>query len=196
MKHQEFPKAVWGNGVARMRRGVASGVATACIVLSAALATAQTSAAQSPAPMAPVPQPPPQAAPAGVTPPAGYVIGPDDVLAIVIWAATGPLFHFSDTWQLVINTSTTIVTFLVVFLIQNTQNRDSEAIQLKLDELIRATQGAHTALLDIEELSDKQLDEIREGYKAVAKKAMKDVREGKTDLGTPEVKSKVRDSTE
>src|SRR5689334_16619859 len=79
---------------------------------------------------------------------------------IVAWAITGPLFHFSDTWQLVINTSTTIVTFLMVFLIQNTQNRDSEAVQLKLDELLRAHATAHNALLDIEELAEAELDEI------------------------------------
>src|SRR6478752_10136701 len=71
------------------------------------------------------------------------------ILVILLWAVTGPIFHFSDTWQLVINTGTTVVTFLMVFLIQNTQNRDSEAAQLKLDELLRATRGAHTALLDI-----------------------------------------------
>ena len=76
------------------------------------------------------------------------------IALIVGWGVTGPIFHFSDTWQLVINTTTTIVTFLMVFLIQNTQNRDSEALQVKLDELIRASQTAHNALLDIEELSE------------------------------------------
>ncbi|MBL7985920.1 MAG: low affinity iron permease family protein, partial [Flavobacteriales bacterium] len=79
---------------------------------------------------------------------------------ILAWAVTGPLFHYSDTWQLVINTSTTIVTFLMVFLIQNTQNRDTEALQIKLDELIRAQQEANNALLDLEEMDDKELDRI------------------------------------
>src|SRR5512144_3079726 len=82
-------------------------------------------------------------------------------LAVVVaWAVTGPLFGFSDTWQLVINTGTTIVTFLMVFLIQNTQSRDTTAMQLKLDELIRAMKGAHTALLDLEELSEEELSQI------------------------------------
>ena len=90
---------------------------------------------------------------------------------IVVWAITGPLFKFSDTWQLVINTGTTIVTFLMVFLIQNTQNRDTEAIQIKLDELIRATTGAHNALLDLEELEQDKLDAFRQKYEALATEA-------------------------
>src|SRR5688500_13465453 len=86
-------------------------------------------------------------------------------LAIVVaWAVTGPLFHFSDTWQLVINTGTTIVTFLMVFLIQNTQNRDGRAIQLKLDELLRAVQQARTELVDLENCSDEQLDRLQEQF--------------------------------
>ena len=110
-------------------------------------------------------------------------------LAIIIgWTLTGPMFHFSDTWQLVINTATTIVTFLMVFLIQNTQNRDSAAIQLKLDELIRCMQGAHNALLDIEELSQRDLDAIRLHYSKLASQARKDLRRGLLDTGTPEVK--------
>jgi low affinity Fe/Cu permease len=84
---------------------------------------------------------------------------------IVVWAVTGPVFHFSDTWQLVINTGTTIVTFLMVFLIQNTQNRDALAIHLKLDELIRALKGARNQLVDIEELSDEELDKLRREFR-------------------------------
>ena len=87
---------------------------------------------------------------------------------ILAWVITGPIFHFSDTWQLVINTATTIVTFLMVFLIQSTQNRDTTALQLKLDELIYVTKKAHNALLDIEELSDHELDLIRKNYKTIA----------------------------
>ena len=107
------------------------------------------------------------------------------VAAILVWALTGPLFRFSDTWQLVINTSTTIVTFLMVFLIQNTLNRDSEALQLKLDELIRATEGAHNALLDLEELEGHEFDKIRVTYSRLAKKARADLRKGMSDTGCP-----------
>jgi len=109
------------------------------------------------------------------------------VSTIVVWAVTGPLFGFSDTWQLIINTSTTIVTFLMVFLIQNTQNRDSEAIQVKLDELIRVTSGAHVALLGLEELEDDELDEIREEYRELAKRARAAIRAGKSDTNTPSI---------
>ena len=108
---------------------------------------------------------------------------------IVVWAVTGPIFQFSDTWQLVINTSTTIVTFLMVFLIQATQNRDSEAIQVKLDELIRATSGAHTALLDLEELEEIELNRIRANYQRLAEKARVAMRRGEADTGVPEVKT-------
>jgi low affinity Fe/Cu permease len=93
------------------------------------------------------------------------------VLVIVTWAISGPFFGFSDTWQLVINTGTTIVTFLMVFLIQNTQNRDSEAMQVKLDELIRVTKGAQNALLDLEELEEEELDTIRDSYEKIAERA-------------------------
>jgi low affinity Fe/Cu permease len=106
---------------------------------------------------------------------------------IVVWAITGPLFGFSDTWQLVINTGTTIVTFLMVFLIQNTQNRDTEAVQVKLDELIRVTEGAHLVLLDLEELDDRQLDRIRDLYEGLAKKARARAGSGEEDTGTPEL---------
>jgi low affinity Fe/Cu permease len=92
-------------------------------------------------------------------------------LVILVWAVTGPLFGFSDTWQLVINTGTTIITFLMVFLIQSTQNRDAEAVQVKLDEIIRAIGNAKNELLDLEELEEKDLDEIRETYTEMAQKA-------------------------
>src|SRR3954466_9671130 len=100
------------------------------------------------------------------------------VLIILLWAVTGPIFGFSDTWQLVINTGTTIITFLMVFLIQNTQNRDSAAMQLKLDELIRAINGAHDKLLDVEELSDEELDRIRSHYEELARKAREELKRG------------------
>ncbi|CAN7231737.1 low affinity iron permease family protein [Pseudoxanthomonas sp. LjRoot168] len=90
---------------------------------------------------------------------------------IAVWAVTGPLFKFSDTWQLVINTGTTIITFLMVFLIQNTQNRDTEAMQIKLDELIRVSRSANNALLDLEELEEKELDALRERYERMAREA-------------------------
>ena len=90
---------------------------------------------------------------------------------IVVWALTGPMFGFSDTWQLVINTGTTIVTFLMVFLIQNTQNRDTEALQIKLDELIRVTGAASNKLLDLEELEEADLDKIRKSYEDMAERA-------------------------
>ncbi len=92
---------------------------------------------------------------------------------IVSWAATGPLFGFSDTWQLVINTGTTIVTFLVVFLIQNTQNRDSRAMQLKLDELIRAVTDARTSLVDLEDLSDADLERLHKEFQALQRSERK-----------------------
>jgi len=95
------------------------------------------------------------------------------VLLIVVWGVTGPLFHFSDTWQLVINTGTTIITFLMVFLIQNTQNRDSEAIHIKLDELIKGLRATNNAMLDLEELDEEELEKIRERYLALAEKARK-----------------------
>lgn len=109
------------------------------------------------------------------------------VAVIVVWIASGPLFGFSNTWQLVINTSTTIVTFLMVFLIQNTQNRDTDAIQIKLDEVIRAIEGAHNALLDLEELSDEEIEEIRASYEDLARVARQALQAGRPDTGTPEV---------
>src|SRR6266850_1823270 len=105
---------------------------------------------------------------------------------IAAWIITGPIFGFSDTWQLVINTATTIVTFLMVFLIQNTQYRDTEAIQVKLDELIRATKGAHNALLDLEELEDETLEAFRMKYQALASAAREELGQGREDTGTPD----------
>jgi low affinity Fe/Cu permease len=108
--------------------------------------------------------------------------------AVVLWAASGPFFGFSDTWQLVINTSTTIVTFLMVFLIQNTQNRDTEAMQIKLDELIRATQGAHNALLNLEHLEDEELEGYLKHYASLAETARRKLRAGELDTDSPEIK--------
>lgn len=90
---------------------------------------------------------------------------------VLLWLCTGPLFGFSDTWQLVINTATTIITFLMVFVIQNTQNHDTEALQIKLDELIRATQGASDTLLDLEEMAEQQLDHLHKHYETLAQLA-------------------------
>jgi len=116
------------------------------------------------------------------------------VTAIVIWAVTGPLFHFSDTWQLVINTSTTIVTFLMVFLIQNTQDRDTQALHVKLDELIRATQGAHNALLALEELDEGQLNRLRTEYESLGRTAQGAVEMGRGDTDVPVLEDEDRSS--
>lgn len=105
------------------------------------------------------------------------------ILAIVAWAATGQLFHFSNTWQLVINTGTTIVTFLMVFLIQNTQNRDARAINLKLDELIRATDKAQNQMMDIENLSDLELDELKAKFEKI-KNQLEQVTTAQSPKGT------------
>ena len=93
------------------------------------------------------------------------------VLVIVVWLITGPTFHFSDTWQLIINTATTVITFLMVFLIQNTQNRDAKAMHLKLDELIRAVEGARNHLVDLEELSDDDLKKLEEQFRRLRKQS-------------------------
>jgi low affinity Fe/Cu permease len=93
------------------------------------------------------------------------------VSIIVIWGITGPIFHFSDTWQLIINTSTTIITFLMVFLIQNTQNRDATAIHLKLDELLRGVKGARTSLVDLEDMTDEELAVLQEEFRQMHEKA-------------------------
>jgi low affinity Fe/Cu permease len=108
-------------------------------------------------------------------------------LVIGVWLVTGPLFGFSDTWQLVINTGTTIVTFLMVFLIQNTQNRDGAAVQLKLDELIRAVGGAHNALCDLEELTEEDLERLRGRYEDLARRARADLRRGLRDTDSPDL---------
>ena len=106
----------------------------------------------------------------GVGSPWAFVVA---LTIVVVWGLTGPLFHFSDTWQLVINTGTTIVTFLMVFLIQNTQNRDSHAIHLKLDELIRANDFARNQLMCTEDLTDAELDELQEEFNRLAKKKLR-----------------------
>ena len=113
---------------------------------------------------------------------------------VIIWAVTGPMFGFNDTWQLVINTGTTIVTFLMVFLIQNTQNRDTAAMQIKLDELIRATKGAHNALLDLEEMEEHDLERLRQDYEELAAEARKDLDKGKSDTEVRETKQRQIDA--
>jgi low affinity Fe/Cu permease len=115
--------------------------------------------------------------------PSAFVIA---VSIIILWGATGPIFHFNDTWQLVVNTATTIITFLMVFLIQNTQNRDTEALQIKLDEVIRAMDGAHLVLLDLEELEDDELARIRASYAKIAEKARRNLKRGVPDTGHDE----------
>ena len=109
------------------------------------------------------------------------------VAVIVVWAVTGPLFHWSDTWQLVVNTGTTIITFLMVFLIQSTQNRDAVALQVKLDELLRISAGAHNVLMDLEELEEVELERIRCVYTRLAAEARRGVDAGRSDEGVPEI---------
>ena len=109
------------------------------------------------------------------------------VTVIVVWAVTGPLFHWSDTWQLVVNTGTTVITFLMVFLIQSTQNRDAVALQVKLDELLRISAGAHNVLMDLEELEEEELERIRCVYTRLAAEARRGVDAGLSDEGIPEI---------
>jgi len=109
------------------------------------------------------------------------------IAVIAFWAVTGPLFGFSDTWQLVINTGTTIITFLMVFLIQATQNRDTTALQLKLDELIRCVEGAHNAMLDLEELTEEEIDTVHRHYTKLANLARKQARAGECDTDKPDL---------
>jgi len=111
---------------------------------------------------------------------------------VVVWAAAGPYFHFSDSWQLTINTGTTILTFLMVFLIQATQNRDAAAIQIKLDEVIRALKGAHNAMLDLEELDEGDLVKMRESYLQLAERARLALKRGDTDTDVPDLAQKRR----
>ena len=110
------------------------------------------------------------------------------VLLIVVWGVTGPLFGFSDTWQLVVNTGTTVVTFLMVFLIQSTQNRDAEAVHIKLDELLRVTAGAHNVLLDLEELEEGDLEKLRAAYCRLADQARRGEDHGRSDAGIPNIR--------
>jgi low affinity Fe/Cu permease len=109
------------------------------------------------------------------------------VTLIAVWLISGPLFGFSDTWQLVINTATTIVTFLMVFVIQNTQNRDGAAIQIKVDELVRAISGAHNGLLDLEELSESEIEAFRKKYLQLAAEARAEIRRAHSDTDSPDI---------
>ena len=102
------------------------------------------------------------------------------VLIILVWAITGPMFHYSDTWQLVINTGTTIITFLMVFLIQNTQNRDAKAIHLKLDELIKGVKGARTSMVNLEQLSDADLERLQKEFERLHHAENHDIEEVET----------------
>ena len=120
--------------------------------------------------------------------PAAFAIA---ALLVILWAASGPFFGFSDTWQLVVNTSTTIITFLMVFVIQNTQNRDTAAIQIKLDELIRATQGAHNAILDLEKLEEEQLQGYLRRYEELAADARRRLEQGELDTDSPDIKEPI-----
>lgn len=104
---------------------------------------------------------------------------------VIVWAISGPIFQYSTNWQLVINTGTTIITFLMVFLLQNTQGRDATAMQIKLDELIRSTKEAHNALLDLEELEEKELKIWKQHYLALARDAREKLRAGLSDIGSP-----------
>ena len=106
---------------------------------------------------------------------------------VVAWALTGPIFGYSDTWQLVINTATTVVTFLMVFLIQNTQNRDTQAMHIKLDEIIRATQGSHNSILDLEEMDEEELAAQHARYLALAEQAREALKRGGQDVDCPEL---------
>ena len=109
------------------------------------------------------------------------------VLVILVWAITGPIFQWSDTWQLIVNTGTTIVTFLMVFLIQSTQNRDAEAVHIKLDELLRVTPGAHNVLLDLEEMEEADLERLRAAYQKLADEARRGVSRGRSFDGVPKI---------
>jgi low affinity Fe/Cu permease len=112
-----------------------------------------------------------------------------NVVLILLWLAMGPWFGFSDTWQLWVNTATTVITYLAVFVIQNTQNRDTAAIQIKLDELIRATQGAHNAILDLEQMDEEQLARYLKHYEQLAATARRKLETGRLDTDSPELKA-------